>query len=606
MTTLRYVNRRPSHFFLYLLPVLILIVLIGWGYSSPAQSSATLIYAPHVFHSGWSQQIGDETIPLDDIHDFLPVGAGESLVFTCTLPEIKTGDVLLFYSVNKEVLCSVDGVVIQDFLIPEGLSILKTPGSAWNQVDLDSSMSGKECTLIFHSPLGEYNGLSELYLIQEDYVNTVRIKALWVGGLSAVLVLMAAFVVIGAMFATNIPHRKRYFSAITLYFLLVLLWMLARMNFYDIFTDRPIISYLFVEFFRRMIPLAIIYVSINSTNRIWHPKIIKGLIYGAWANLLTIIVLPVFFGVSILELVGIHYVVSMITLTALCLITMEKAVKFKTMNYDEYPFLAVPFLLMGGIIDIQGSYTVVESHPFGGIASAIGCILFAMATFAISSYISSCMAEEKKRLELQCIDLENATLVNQIGAHFIFNALNTVSAYCKTDPAKADEAVKALANYLRSYLYLVGTTQNISFETELEMVENYLVLQQMRFGDKIQYAFDTDFEDFELPPFVVHTFVENSVLHGFRRARTSGTVTISSKYVDDMIQIIVADDGVGFDINQLPKTSSVGMQNAMRRLDLMRHGTITIDSTIGVGTTVTLTLPAEEPLPLRNVKFTLL
>ncbi len=594
MTTLHCANRRPLHFFIYSLPTIILILDIAWGYCSPAQSSSAIPYTPKLFHYGWSQQIGDETIPLDVIQDFLPVEEGESLVFTCTLPQIKTGEVLIFYSVNKEVSCVVDGVVVQDFFIPEELSILKTPGSAWNQADLDSSMSGKECTLTFYSPLGQYAGLSEIYLIQEDYVDTVRINALWVEGLSAVLVFMVAFVMVGAMFATNIPHRKRYFFAITQYFLIVLSWMLARMNFFDIFMDRPIISYLFVELFRRMIPLSIIYVSKYSTTRIWHPNIVKGLIYGAWANLLTIVVLPFIFGVSILELQVIHYGISMIIVLALFLIALEKVVKFKRLTYEEYPFVAVLFLLIGGIIDIQGGYAVVEAHPFGGIASAMGCILFAMAIFSIFSYISARMAEEKNQLKIQCADLENTTLVKQIQAHFIFNALNGVSAYCKTDPRKADEAVKALARYLRSYLHLVGSSQNVSFETELDMVENYLILQKMRFGDDLEYVFDTDILDFELPPFVVHTFVENSIIHGFRQAGILGTITISSERVGDMIQVIIVDDGVGFDTTQLPKSTSVGMQNATRRLDLMRHGTITVDSTIGVGTTVTLTFPVDK------------
>lgn len=571
--------------------VVVVVALIVWGCYSPVLTSAADRFQSTYFHEGWSQQVGEETIPLASIQDYIPVEVGQSLVFTCTLPEIDEGQVFLFYSVDKEVLCYVDGELVQNFTMQEGYTQLQTPGSVWNQVDLDPAMSGKTCTLVFHSPLGKYNFLCDIYFIQDEYVDTVRVGVFWQAVVAAVAVCSIMLITASAAIVAQQPQRRRYLLANTQYFLVVLAWLLAELNAYDLIFARPIISYLLGEAFRRMIPLALLYLAKNSTAQYWHPKLLEGVWLLAWWNLIVAMVLQFVFGVSFLQTELLHNLTGAITDIALLAMVAEKLVRFKKMHYEEYLVLALPILIVcGGVDNAILSFDSVY-YPFLGVWTAVGGVAFSVVTLVLLTYINDRVAQEKAEIQKTCHALENATLVKQLEAHFIFNALNTISAYCKTDPEEADRSVVAFAGYLRAYLHLIDQRDAIPLHKELELVRQYLIIQQMRFGTTVQFAFHVDYSQVDVPPFSLYTLVENAVVHGINTKEDGGTVTISSKQVGEYIQLVVADDGVGFDTSLPMKDTSVGLSNTRKRLELMKNATLTVDSQVGVGTTAVICIP---------------
>ncbi|WP_409967749.1 histidine kinase [Bengtsoniella intestinalis] len=573
--------------------VAIIIVAVVWVCSSPRVSSAEETFQTEFFHSGWSQQVGDTQIPLDDIQDYIPVGVGESLIFTCTLPEFGDGQVFLFYTVDKEVRCYVDGELIQNFTMQEGYTILDTPGSAWNQVDLDCSMSGKSCTLVFTSPLGDYSSLCSIHFIENQYVNNVRLHCFWQDAASACVLFLVLVIIILVAFFTQQPYRKRYLLSLAQYFLVVLGWILAELNAYDLIFFRPVGSYLLGEIFRRLIPLALLYLTKNSTQYYWHPKVFKLLRIVAWGNFFIPLALQFTLGVSLLELRTVHTGVAMLVNIVLLLIAGEKLLHFKALQYKEYPCLAIPILIIFSSVDHAISYLNTAYYPFSGIWTGIGAIVFGVVTFAILTHINSKMEQEKESLAQNCRDLENATLGKQLEAHFIFNVLNTISAYCKTDPKEADRGIVAFASYLRTYLHLIKQTDNIPFRQEVCLVKEYLTMQQMRFGDELKFQFDTEYLDFDIPAFSVYTLVENAVIHGIRKQNNGGMITISTVKTGGVILVTIADTGAGFDTTLPIKETSVGVRNTKNRLALMNNATLNIESDIGCGTTVTVTIPSE-------------
>ena len=108
--------------------------------------------------------------------------------------------------------------------------------------------------------------------------------------------------------------------------------------------------------------------------------------------------------------------------------------------------------------------------------------------------------------------------------------------------------------------------------------------------------YDIQATDFKLPMLSVQPLVENAVKHGVGMKKKGGTVTIISRDNGNAFEVIVKDDGVGFDTNAPKKDdgrSHVGMENTRSRLKEMCGGTVNIESTVDVGTTATMILPKE-------------
>lgn len=116
-------------------------------------------------------------------------------------------------------------------------------------------------------------------------------------------------------------------------------------------------------------------------------------------------------------------------------------------------------------------------------------------------------------------------------------------------------------------------------------------MQQMRFGDELKFQFNTDYLDFDIPAFSVYTMVENAVDHGIKGQCQGGVVTISTAKTEGFVLLTIADTGAGFDTTLPIKETSVGVRNTRKRLALMNNATLNIESGIGQGTIVTVTIP---------------
>ncbi|MFI3228119.1 MAG: histidine kinase [Clostridia bacterium] len=206
-------------------------------------------------------------------------------------------------------------------------------------------------------------------------------------------------------------------------------------------------------------------------------------------------------------------------------------------------------------------------------------------------------SETKMKMMQEIFDDENAkpqqkvVLAHQIKAHFFFNTLNTISALCKQDAIKADHAIMTFATYMRSYMHLISEDENIEFNKELSLVKSTLEIEKLRFSDSFTYEFDLQETDFDIPPLTIQPIVENALLHGLRRTGKHGHLKISSYQEDNVIKIIVQDNGLGFHTSVLEKSKSIGLRNLTKRLELMVDGTVTINSTLGKGTEVIIEIP---------------
>ncbi len=199
-------------------------------------------------------------------------------------------------------------------------------------------------------------------------------------------------------------------------------------------------------------------------------------------------------------------------------------------------------------------------------------------------------------MEKELYEAKVSVMVSQIRPHFMYNALTSIAMMCQIDPATAQEATVTFAKYLRGNMDSLKQTKPIPFGQELEHLKKYLYIEKLRFGKKLNIEYDIQTEDFVLPQLSIQPLVENAVKHGVGMKKKGGTVKISARETENAFEVVISDDGVGFDTSAEIKDdgrSHVGMENTKRRLREMCGGEIRIESVVGEGTVVTVILPKE-------------
>lgn len=151
---------------------------------------------------------------------------------------------------------------------------------------------------------------------------------------------------------------------------------------------------------------------------------------------------------------------------------------------------------------------------------------------------------EKQKEDLRRAEIK--ALQSQINPHFLFNALNTISCFCREKPEKARELLMALSSYFRNMLSEIDSM--VPLETELEHVRAYVMLEEARFEEKLKVTIKADPLDCtcRVPNLILQPIVENAIRHGAMK-REKGTVTIAVKRGDRETMIDVADNGPGMD-----------------------------------------------------------
>ena len=193
---------------------------------------------------------------------------------------------------------------------------------------------------------------------------------------------------------------------------------------------------------------------------------------------------------------------------------------------------------------------------------------------------------------------ELKALYAQINPHFLFNTLNTITSLVRTKPDLARELLIKLGTIFRYTLHKTGRT--ITINEELAQVRAYLTIEQARHGDKLIIEEDISpvLGKYLIPFLTIQPLVENAIKHGLQPKEHGGRIMIQVTAVDQDIVINIIDDGVGMDVEkQCPIAASsmecIGLSNVHERLR-GQYGPsygLSIESTLGSGTTVTVRLP---------------
>lgn len=200
---------------------------------------------------------------------------------------------------------------------------------------------------------------------------------------------------------------------------------------------------------------------------------------------------------------------------------------------------------------------------------------------------------------------EVRALQAQINPHFLFNTLNTIASFTRTDPERARDLLREFASFYRATLD--DSESLIPISHEIEQTERYLLFEKARFGDDriIETAtVDEAVEDERVPSFIIQPLVENSVRHAMPdEGALHIDITVKGEG-DDFLVIKVADDGTGMDEQTASrlfdggtggsdgKGAGVAMRNISERIDRYYgvRSSKNVESELGRGTTITLRL----------------
>ncbi len=220
---------------------------------------------------------------------------------------------------------------------------------------------------------------------------------------------------------------------------------------------------------------------------------------------------------------------------------------------------------------------------------------------------------KEKKIQNDQQKMEFKMLSSQINPHFLYNTLEMIRMKALTvGDRDVATAIKLLGQSMRYVLENTGTTET-TLQKELDHIENYLQIQQLRFGDRVNYQINVmpemTLSEYSVLPLLLQPVVENAIVHGLEKREEGGKIWIAIYVMDNMVKIDISDNGGGMDEETMKMvlhrvtnyererhTSGIALYNINRRIKL-NYGEafgLEIDSTLGEGTRVSLTLPEKK------------
>jgi two-component system LytT family sensor kinase len=241
-------------------------------------------------------------------------------------------------------------------------------------------------------------------------------------------------------------------------------------------------------------------------------------------------------------------------------------------------------------------------------------LLYIMANYIVEMGVTNLiqkqlMAEIQAKADLENLlrDTELKALQAHINPHFLFNTLNTIARLSLLEGAeRTQEVVHALADLLRNNLQTMGEMRTLA--EEIKSIDDYLTIQKVRFGDRIQAFVDVppDLMKTPIPTLSVQPLVENAIIHGLEPKKDGGHIRITGHKEDKRTVIIVADSGVGIPAERIRTifqaekrsrkghTTGLGVMNVHKRLQhyFGAEFGLHIESKVDEGTAIYLYLPS--------------
>lgn len=252
---------------------------------------------------------------------------------------------------------------------------------------------------------------------------------------------------------------------------------------------------------------------------------------------------------------------------------------------SPYFFILFSVILDMGIVEMMDISEMILYSSYG--YEAIFCtILMSIVFFLYFSRI-----KDLNKGEVEHILFKQEILREQIKPHFIFNSLNAIKNLYHKDVNAGDEAMIRFSKHLRTNVDALDHDM-ITFEEELVNIINYVELENVRLDKPFTLLLDIQYQDFLVPVLSLQPLVENAIKYSRVNEKEEGYIQVVSYKKENLIYIIVSDNGVGFEVEKISQASK-GISNLKERFSLMLDAEVEIKSNPQEGTKITIIFSGE-------------
>jgi LytS/YehU family sensor histidine kinase len=247
-------------------------------------------------------------------------------------------------------------------------------------------------------------------------------------------------------------------------------------------------------------------------------------------------------------------------------------------------------------------------HPSRGLAEGIAMVVRAYWPFnvvlyvtVVGLYLTLTYAREAQlrdlratRLETQLVQARLDALGARLQPHFLFNTLHAISALVLEDAKAANRMITRLSELLRLTLSR-SRTPLVPLEHELELLDHYVAIQEVRFSDKLEVrvAMEAGTAQAPVPSLLLQPLVENAIRHAIGGGHGAAVVEIRISRIPGGLRLEVRDNGPGFDAEAPSNAAGEGIRNTRERLEQLygHRGRLLLQNGIPRGAVATIELP---------------
>jgi two-component system, LytTR family, sensor kinase len=260
--------------------------------------------------------------------------------------------------------------------------------------------------------------------------------------------------------------------------------------------------------------------------------------------------------------------------------------------------VVMSYTIMGGRTPVLGT-TLRSAAMWTTLRFHVGLLIYAASVAATHAVLYYRRTRERElhvaKLEGQLARAHLQTLNAQIRPHFLFNTLHTIGQLWRS--GRSDDA-DAVLDHLGGLFHKVQSSTSrfeVSLPEELEMVREYLAIEQTRFRDRLETSVRASDRAMSclVPPLILQPLVENAIRHGISAVSTARTVEVTADVQGERLELSVRDDGPGMSAPSTQRGSGMGLRNTRERLAQLYGGdaTLAVLSPPGGGTLVRLSIP---------------
>ncbi|MDT8432942.1 MAG: tetratricopeptide repeat protein [Bacteroidales bacterium] len=178
-------------------------------------------------------------------------------------------------------------------------------------------------------------------------------------------------------------------------------------------------------------------------------------------------------------------------------------------------------------------------------------ILTAAALLTLMLLIIYVFFSRRRQARLKEANLKQQLFLSHMNPHFIFNALGSIQNYLYKNKPELTAGYLARFSFLMRSILSNSSKKSISLAEEIEILKNYMELEKMRLNNSFEYEInypdDLETELIHIPPMMIQPFVENAIKHGLKEGREDGRITVSFKDKNELLEVLITDNGVGID-----------------------------------------------------------